>query len=351
MIPSHRAPPRRRSSPLRALGWVAAALLVHGCATPPPRAPAPEPPAAVQSSGVLARDGDFAIVVVGPGDTLATLAERHLGDARRDWWIAEYNEVTEIRPGQTIVIPLVARNPIGVRADGFQAVTVLCYHRFGNRASRLTVTPAAFAAQMDYLARNGYHVVPLSRLSDFLAGKEPLPRKSVVITIDDGYRATYDIAFPVLKQHGYSATVFLYSDFVGAPDALGFAQMRELVASGLIDIQPHSKTHSNLTLRLPDESDAAYRERLRVEVDGPIKVIQDRLALPSLAYAYPYGDVNESVVDLLARRGVALGVTVTPGGNGFFAYPYMLRRTMIYGNENLDSFKSRLVTFVRTAGR
>jgi hypothetical protein len=61
--------------------------------------------------------------------------------------------------------------------------------------------------------------------------------------------------------------------------------------------------------------------------------------------------VNETVVDLLARRGVALGLTVTPGGNGFFAYPYMLRRSMVFGNEDLDSFKARLVTFVRTAGR
>jgi len=351
MIPQPPRPHRRRSSLLRALAWLLAALLVHGCATPPPRAPAPEAPPAADGGGVLARDDDFAVVLARPGDTLATLAERYLGDARRDWWIAEFNDVTEIRPGQPVVVPLASRNPIGVHGDGFQAVTVLCYHRFGNRASKLTVTPAAFAAQMDYLARNGYHVVPLARLREFLAGKEALPKKSVVITIDDGYRATYDIAFPILKKHGFPATVFLYSDFVGAPDALGFAQMKELVASGLVEIQPHSKTHANLTLRLPDETDAAYRERMRSEVDAPVKLIQERLALPSLAYAYPYGDVNETVVDLLARRGVALGLTVTPGGNGFFAYPYMLRRSMVYGNEDLDSFKARLVTFVRTAGR
>ncbi len=61
--------------------------------------------------------------------------------------------------------------------------------------------------------------------------------------------------------------------------------------------------------------------------------------------------MNEIVVDLLARKGVTLGVTVTPGGNGFFAYPYMLRRSMVFGNEDLDSFKAKLATFVRTAGR
>jgi len=345
--------PRRpnRSRVLRALGWLVAALVVHGCSAPAPRPPVAESIPRVESVGVLARNDEFAIVVTRPGDDLATLAQQYLGDSRKAWRIAEYNAIAEIRPGQTVVIPLVSNNPIGVRVDGYQTVPILCYHRFGNRASKLTVTPAAFAAQMDYLAQNGYHVVPLARLGDFLAGSEPLPKKTVVITIDDGYRATFDIAFPILKRHGFPATVFLYSDFVGAGDALNFAQMKELIASGLIDIQPHSKTHSNLTLRAADETDAKYRDRLRHEVDAPIGVIQERLALPSVAYAYPYGDVNETVVDLLARKGVSLGVTVTPGGNGFFAYPYMLRRSMVFGNEDLESFKAKLVTFVRTSGK
>ena len=153
------------------------------------------------------------------------------------------------------------------------------------------------------------------------------------MTIDDGYRSTFDIAFPILKQHGFPATIFLYSDFVGAGDALTWAQMKEMAASGLVDIQPHSKTHANLTLRLPDETEAHYRDRVRREVDTPIALIKERLALSSVAFAYPYGDVNEIVVDLLARDGAQMGVTVTPGGNGFFAYPYMLRRNMVFGNE------------------
>lgn len=346
-----RRPGHRGSSGLLAPLWLAAALLVHGCATPPPRAPAVEPAPVADSGGVLARDDEYAVVVVRPGESLASLAQQYLGDARRDWWIAEHNGIAEARAGQALVIPLAPRNRIGVERDGYQTVTILCYHRFGSRASRLSVTPAAFAAQMAWLADNGYRVVSLAQLRDFLAGKEPLPRKSVAITIDDGYRSTLDIAFPVLKKHGFPATVFLYSDFVGAGDALSQAQMRELVASGQVDIQPHSKTHSNLTLRLPGESDAAYRERLRSEVDVPIRLIQERLALPSLAYAYPYGDVNEMVVDLLERRGVALGVTVTAGGNPFFAYPFMLRRTMVYGTDDVEAFKAKLVTFVRTPVR
>jgi peptidoglycan/xylan/chitin deacetylase (PgdA/CDA1 family) len=343
---------RSATNALRALCWVFVALVVHGCATPPgPPASAPVAKSEDGHGRVLARDDEYVIVIAGPDEDASNLARQYLGDPRRDWWITESNGGAEIRPGQIVVIPLVPRNRIGVYADGFQTVPILCYHRFGNRASKLTVTPAAFAAQMDFLARNGYHVLALKELAAFIAGREPLPRKSVVITIDDGYRATFDIAFPILKKYGFPATVFLYSDFVGAGDALTYQQMKELIGSGLIEIQPHSKTHSNLTLRLPDENDAKYRERLRREVDAPVDVIRERLATKSHAYAYPYGDVNETVVDLLSRKGVSIGLTVTPGGNAFFAYQYMLRRSMVFGNEDLESFKAKLQTFVRTAGR
>jgi peptidoglycan/xylan/chitin deacetylase (PgdA/CDA1 family) len=329
-----------------------AAIALAGCAEAPPRpTPAPEVASTAQEGVVLARDESFAIVVAAPGEDLDALAQRFLGDRSKRWWISEFNNIDEVRPGQTVVIPLKATNPTGVYANGFQTIPILCYHRFGSRSSQLAVSPAAFEAQMDYLARNGYHVIPLARLAGFLERGEPIPRKSVVLTIDDGYRSTYEVAFPVLRKYGFHATVFLYSDFVGVPDALTWPQMKELEASGLVDIQPHSKTHANLTMRLAGETDARYRDRLRAEVDTPIRLIQDRLAVPSLAYAYPYGDVNETVVDLLKRQGVRAGVTVTPGGNGFFAYPFMLRRSMIFGGDSIDVFKSKLATFAQVSPR
>lgn len=344
---------RRLERSLTPLAIVALALA--GCATPPPAPVATEPvqdaPRAAVRGPLIARDDDFAIVTVAAGDDLAKLAQRYLGSAEEAWRIAEFNGIDRARRGETIVIPLRTHNAVGVYANGFQTVPILCYHRFGPKSSKLTVTKAAFEAQMEYLAQNGYHVVPLEKIRAFLDAKEPLPRKTVAITIDDGYRSTYEIAYPVLRKYNFPATVFLYSDFVGASDALTWAQMKEMLGSGLIEIQPHSKTHANLTQRQPGESDAAYRDRIRREVETPINVIKDRLEVPSRTFAYPYGDVNDTVITELGRVGVPVGFTVTPGGNGFFAYPYMLRRSMIFGDQDLDAFKAKLATFSRIGSR
>jgi peptidoglycan/xylan/chitin deacetylase (PgdA/CDA1 family) len=326
---------------------VAFALLVAACVQTPERAPeAPSLPTLprLAEDPLLARDADYVVVVAQPGDTLARLAERWTGDATRRDQIAQFNRIEEVRPGQAVAIQRKRTSPIGIQAGSVQAVTILCYHRFGPRANTLTVTPAAFEAQLAWLAKNGYTVVALDRLPAFLEGREPLPKKAVVITIDDGYRSTYEIAFPLLRKHGFPATVFLYSDFVGAPDALTWAQMKEMTASGLFDIQPHSKTHSNLTLRGPDESESRYRERVRREVEAPVDAIRSQLGERSIAYAFPYGDVNDVVVGELRAKGVTLGVTVTPGGNAFFAPPYMLRRTMVFGGDDLDAFRAKVVT-------
>lgn len=345
---------RRPDARTACLAALAAALL-HGCATTSVPTPAPaEPvaqPAPTPRGPLIARDGEFAVVIANDGDDLASLAKQYLGRADQAWRIAELNNVERVTRGQTVVIPLRKHNAVGVHANGYQTIPILCYHRFGPRPTKLTVTKSAFEAQMDYLAANGYHVVPLAQVRAFLEAKEPLPRKTVAITIDDGYRSTYEIAYPVLRKYGFPATVFLYSDFVGAADALTWPQMKEMVSSGLVEIQPHSKTHSNLTQRLANESDAAYRDRIRREVDAPIAVIRDRLDVPSTTFAYPYGDANETVLNELTRANVPLGLTVTPGGNPFYAHPYLLKRSMVFGDQDMDAFKAKLATFARIATR
>ncbi len=82
-----------------------------------------------------------------------------------------------------------------------------------------------------------------------------------------------------------------------------------------------------------------------LEARAPREAIERRLPQqPVLDYAYPFGDANDTVLEAMARNHYRLAVTVNPGGNPFYAQPLMLRRTMIFGNYDLDAFKARLQT-------
>lgn len=317
--------------------------------TPPPR-PQPSPVSATgawphAAGQVLARNERLLLYRPAVDDRLGAIAARFLGRSDDAWQISEANGGAPLEAGVPMVVPLKPLNPGGVVGDRVQTVPILCYHRFGAGNSKMIISPARFAAQLEWLARNGYQVIRLSALEGFLAGQRPLPPKSVVITIDDGYESVHRHAFPLLKQYGFPATVFAYSDFIGAGDALRWPQMQEMVSSGLIDIQSHSKSHRNLVERLPGETEDRYRANLDAEMQIPRESIQRRLAGVQMRHiAYPFGDANAPVTEAAQRHGFTLGLTVVPGGNAFYAQPMLLRRTMIFGDMDLDAFKSRLQT-------
>ena len=341
------AMPRRRVGGLLSCG---VACLVAACATPdrpPSTDPAPvitRAPAPRATGQVLGSSDRFVIYQPDATDTLRSIAARFLGNEDRYWVIGDFNGITRPEAGQPLAVPLKPLNPLGVHADQYQTVPILCYHRFGHGNGKMTVSPANFAAQLEWLARNDFHVIRLSQLAGYLAGREPLPKRSVVITIDDGYESVHRHALPLLRKYGFPATLFAYTDFIGAGDALSWAQLQDLARSGLVDIQAHSKTHRNLIEREAGESDEQYRQLIEIEASAPREMLERKLPVQVRHYAFPYGDANQTVLDALARQRYQLAVTVNPGGNAFFAQPLMLRRTMIYGDHDIAAFKAKLQT-------
>ena len=312
---------------------VAASVLFAGCGF-------------IFDAQVISKSRDFVVISAGSEDTLKSLAARYLGDETKFRVIGEFNDIKRVRTGQEVVIPLRSLNRAGVYALGYRTVPILTYHRFspsGKRCDRLAVSADRFARQLKYLGDKGYTVISLKDLADHIDGKKAIPRKAVVITIDDGYRSVYQIAYPILRKHGYAATIFVYSKFIGAPAGLTWTQMEEMVASGLIDIQPHSQSHIDLTKRLEAESKAAYLKRLDEEVNYPARQIKRKLDLPIHSFSYPYGAENDDVIAAVKSAGYRIGMTVTRGGNPAFAHPYALRRTQIYCGDSLRTFANRLI--------
>jgi peptidoglycan/xylan/chitin deacetylase (PgdA/CDA1 family) len=208
----------------------------------------------------------------------------------------------------------------------------------------MTVSEAAFEAQMKYLMENGYRVISLDQLMDFIDFKEQIPEKSVVITIDNGLSSFSDIAFPILKKFGFPATLFVYTDFIGSSNALSWEQINDLSKIGF-DIECKTKTHRNLTKRKKKESFKEYFKSLEKEITHPKMLIKQKLNKECSYLAYPYGATNNLVIAILIKQGYRGAFTVKRGSNPCFVDRYRIHRSVIYGDYDIERFKKNLSIF------
>ena len=327
-------------------------VLIGGCATlevkkAPVEAPVEAPVKTPVKTPLIERTfPNFVALIVREGDTLSSLALKYLNDSSMDWLIAEYNEVDTLYPGQTLIIPLKPYQKGGLTFRGYQTVPVLSYHHFSlDRADKLTVIKSTFEEQMKLLKDRGYRVITLDQLFDFLEFKGQIPKKSIIITIDDGWRSTYDIAFPILKKYGYPATLFVYTDLiVGSEKTLSWDLIQEMANNGM-DIQCHTKSHRNLTTTDQKESYKDYFEAIEKELSVCKTMVKKKLSRDVKYLAYPYGDTNPLVNELLKKQGYRGAFTVKRGGNPFFIHNYRVNRSMIYGDFDLNQFQKNLDVF------
>ncbi len=280
-------------------------------------------------------------------ETPDTLAEKFLGDREKSWVIEDASEDVSFKKNKIIIIPLKDKNKAGLTADGFQVVPILCYHRFSKECeSPLCVPTGIFEKQMRYLSENGYRVVTFGQLLDFLEYREALPKKAVIISIDDGYRSTYDIAYPILKKYGFKATLFIYTDFIGASrNALTWSQINRMKADGF-EIGSHTLSHSDLTRQKEGEDTRTYMSRIEKELRVSKQIIDKKLGQNTIFLAFPFGRYNPSVLEISKRLGYQVAVTVKRGSNPFFADPLTLKRTQVL-KKDMTFFTSVLESFYK----
>ncbi len=321
-------------------------LVLCACATAWPTSGTTSPPVSEKPPrGEVFRSDDYVVYVMAGGETPKTLAKSFLGDARKSWIIEDANEGVSFRRGKAVVIPLKEENKGGLTGRGYQAVPVLTYHHFGKDCTSPYCMPTAlFDQQMRYLRENGYRVITLGKLLNFVQYRHAIPKKSVVIAIDDGNRSAYKVAYPMLKKYGYTATLFIYTDFVGvSKGAITWDQLREMKAAGF-EIGSHTKSHSDLTKQREGESNAAYMARVKSELLVSKRLLDKKLRQDTIYLAFPYGRYNERVLAISEQVGYKLGFSVRRGGNPFFADPLRLKRDQILKRE-METFAKRLKTF------
>ncbi len=212
-------------------------------------------------------------------------------------------------PAPTVAVaaaPTPVPTPSKPAIDQSAEVIVFGYHRFENKVRRpdTEITPEAFEAQMQELKDKGIAVI---KMQDFLAwkrGEKTIPPKSAIITIDDGWKTTYEVAWPILKKFGYPFTLFIYTEGIkggkyGGGAAMSWDQLAEMRDAG-VDIEAHSATHQDL--RKPYDkvtkrklNPEEYNEWLNAEVGGSKETLEQKLGIRVSAFAVPFGYYNERV--------------------------------------------------------
>lgn len=312
-------------------------LFLSACAVTQTKAPRSHPN--------LFRSEDYVVYQLPGSQSPAELAAKFLGNPEYAWVIEEANPDIRFRRGNAVVIPLKDRNLGGLSADGFQTIPILTYHRFAdNCSSPLCMPKSTFERQMRYLKENGYHVITADELSAFLEYHRRLPRKSVLITMDDGYRSVYRIAYPILQNYGFKATLFVYTSFVGVSKmAVTWEQLNEMKANGFT-VGSHTVYHSDLTRPKEGETEQAYLARIKAELYGSKKIIDRKLGQDTSFFAYPFGFYDQRSIQIARQAGYKFAMSVQRGGNPFFANPLTLRRDQIL-EKDMQTFISRLKTF------
>lgn len=189
------------------------------------------------------------------------------------------------------------------------AAVVILYHHVSDATPKSTsISPAAFDAQMDYLADNKFTVVPLLDLTEKLRKGEPLPDKTVAISFDDSYVSVYESAFPRLKKRGWPFTFFVNTDSVGTGKVfVTWDQLREMSKAGAT-IANHSSSHTHFPRREKNESVAQWRERITQEVNNAQQKIKKEIGVAPMILAYPFGEYDAEVQRIAKKLGyIAFG--------------------------------------------
>lgn len=222
----------------------------------------------------------------------------------------------------------------------------LCYHALsGHWPAVLAVTAGQFERQIERLSSRGYRA---TNFSDVVRGDAP--ERAVAITFDDAFASVREQAFPILAEHGMTATVFVPTDYPdsGRPMAweglgkwekrfpeelrcMSWSELRELRDAGW-EIGSHTCSHPFLTTLGDDD--------LRRELSRSRDVCAQEMGEPCHSIAYPYGNVDDRV----ARAAGAAGYLAAGALGGRFHSGSRLRapRVGIYRGDTRSRFELKV---------
>ena len=236
--------------------------------------------------------------------------------------------------------------------DDGSRVTILGYHEFSatKPSSAMRIRTEQFRKQIKALKTLNLPVISLEQFEKWKRGEESIPPRAVLITIDDGWKSVYTDAFPILKEHGYPFTLFLYTKYV---DGGG----RALTTKMIKDMQKHGCTLGGHSVSHPfpgtikghaRRGEKDYLKFLRTEYGASKKFLEKQFSRPVHGYAYPGGYFTEDMFPIGDETGYEFFYTVKPGKIRRNSPNRTLARYIILGNYD-QSFETA-TSFHATGG-
>lgn len=191
--------------------------------------------------------------------------------------------------------------------------SILAYHRFGAVVGdAMTVRPATFRSQLDYLRRHQYPVVPLRTLTCYLLGSGPAPpARAVIITVDDGHLSVFTEMLPIVREYQVPVTLFIYPSAISnAPYAMTWQQLAALQRTGLFDIESHTYWHPNFRTERRRLSWQAYRSFVHMQLTRPKTLLRQELHVDADLLAWPFGIYDDELIAMAQESGYVAGFTI-----------------------------------------
>jgi len=209
-------------------------------------------------------------------------------------------------------------------------VPILMYHSVDADAqpeNRLAVTADTFERQIHFLKVHNYNVISLEELVVLIREGDQIPAKTVVITLDDGYKDNFTYAFPILEKYQIPATLFIITNEVGRPqdDRLSWGQIQEMQDSGLIFFGSHCVGPEPL-INIESEEELIY------QIFASKKILEERLGRQVNLFSYPEGFFDDKIKALVVQAGYKGAVATNPGPDYPDDDPFALKRLRISEN-------------------
>ncbi|MGN1419844.1 MAG: polysaccharide deacetylase family protein [Acutalibacteraceae bacterium] len=210
-----------------------------------------------------------------------------------------------------------------------RSLPVVMYHHVtqnSRRAGKYVVLQSELESDFDYIKKCGYTCVTVSDLIEYANGKKDLPEKIVMITFDDGFESTYELAWPLLKERNMKAVVSpvgtvtqTYTDN-GDKNVnyayMTWSELSELDKSDEFEVQNHSydmhyseKGKRKGLSRMSGESEDAYRDALTNDLGTMQKLLKKNSGIEATAAVYPFGVYSSSTLEIVKELDFQCSMT------------------------------------------